>query len=711
MNLGLGRRLGRLGVCAGLVAVLAWPAVAGADPVGSEPSPTPPAPSTPSAPAAPIPGSTPVDSSGPASAPPSAPADSTTLALSELGASDTIWFDAREDITSSTISFVIPRGLTPTSLNATLELPVNLRFGNMTVTQDGRTISRLALPGDDRAPMVIPLAGLEFYNDWATVTLTVTALPVDDYYCWDPRTPIRLVNGSVTFTGRETVPGTVADFLPPTVRKVSIAMPTDPSLAESAAAIQLAAALTTKYGWQPTDIVVVPLPAGATTLPDPAPPRERQIVIKEGPDPGVALQPGKDPGKDLPSLLITGPGAELTNQTRLLTDPSLRFALSARAVAGPLTTEQKPVRETTTLAKLNQSRMAAESLRPEVDIKLDQTMFGQPMDAMRVRVLGSYTPLAGNFNGEVTASIDDEVVDRWPVNAEGTIDHWVDIPDTLLQRTTVLKIRVHTTGDPGHCNDYLNPMLRIDGSTEVQAKRASPPVPAGFRSLPQAMMPTIQVGIGTDTYNDTVRAAQIIVGLQRNSAIPLVTTVTTLQEAIDSGESAVLVSPDGWSDPKLTLPFTADVGTITVDGYTESGDAATLTLDPAITYGSLQTVFDGKRSVLVATSNGASQQLDDLLRWLSEKRNRWSDLNGRAIIAVPGNAPVMVPNRRTDMPDERQSPGGGQSGDSWIWWAAAGIAALSLVGAVVIVRRTAAGQKAAREAREGGAEAGDAQQP
>jgi len=74
------------------------------------------------------------DASGPASLPPPASGDSTTLALSELGASNTIWFDARQDITSSTFSFVIPKGLAPTSLNATLEVPVRLRFGNMTVT-------------------------------------------------------------------------------------------------------------------------------------------------------------------------------------------------------------------------------------------------------------------------------------------------------------------------------------------------------------------------------------------------------------------------------------------------------------------------------------------------------------------------------------------------------------------------------------------------
>jgi len=72
-------------------------------------------------------------------------------------------------------------------------------------------------------------------------------------------------------------------------------------------AIQLAAAMATRYGWQKTDIAVVPIPGGVETMPAPGP-RERQIVVRENPDKGLTLQPR--PGT--PALLITGPGPELT---------------------------------------------------------------------------------------------------------------------------------------------------------------------------------------------------------------------------------------------------------------------------------------------------------------------------------------------------------------------------------------------------------------
>jgi hypothetical protein len=559
-----------------------------------------------------------------------------------------------------------------------------MRSGFLSVSQNGRTLSRLPLPPDDKPGIVIPLAGMQLSGDWASITMTVVAQPVQDDYCWDPTAPIRLVNSSMTFTGNQAPPTTVADFLPPALRRLTIAIPAKPSEAESNAAVQLAAAMATRYGWQDTDIAVVPLPDGGGTLPDSAG-WERQIVLKEGPDKGVSLQP--KPG--LPALFISGPGDELTNQTRLLTDASLPFALSSKVVPDELTVDQKPALDTTTLTELKQTPPDAESLQPEVSVKVDQTRWAQSHSGIRVHLIGSYTPMPSNFNGELIAEIDKEVIDRWPFNPDGTIDRWVNIPNRLVQRSTELKVREHITGDPGHCNDFLNPELRIDGSTEIQVNRASPPIPPGFRSLPQALGLTVQIGIGDDRLADTVRAAKIIVGLQRNSTIPLVTKVTNLKDAINSKESAILISADGWTDQSLTLPFTADLGHITIDGLYESGEPTTLVLDPGIKSGSLQTLFDGQRSVLVATSNGAPAQLDELLRWLSVDRDRWSSLDGRAIISVPFNAPVIVPNRRIDLPTDDTDDTGKSAklGQGWAWWVAGGIAGVALLGAIGILFR------------------------
>jgi len=609
--------------------------------------------------------------------------DPATISLADLGSSDTIYFDAHRDTFGSTFSFSVPKGLTPSAMNATLETPVTLNAGSLAVTQHGTTVSRQPLPLTDGEKLVIPLAGAEVFDGRASVTLTVTAVPTDANYCWDTNVPIRLVNSSVTFTGSPAQPGTVAEFLPTSLAKLTIGLPLKPSASESEAAIQLAAAMATRYGRQKTDIAVVPIPGGVETMPAPGP-RERQIVVRENPDKGLTLQPR--PGT--PVLLITGPGPELTNQTRLLTDPALAFALSTKAVADELTSDTAPAPQSTTLAQLRQKVNASESLRPQVEIKIDQTLFAEPVANVRVHLIGSYTPLPANFNGELLATIGDEVIDRWPVDAQGDIDRWVDIPNHLVDRTTYLKLREQTTGDPGQCNDYLEMALRIDGKTEIQVSRAGLPVPPGFRSLPQALMPVIPIGMELGSATDTARAAKIMVGLQRASALPLTAQVASLQDVIAGRDPAILISANGWANQSLALPFSADLGRVTIAGLDPSGNSTSLTLDPAVKWGALQTLFDGHRSLLVATSNGAPAQLDELLRWLDAEPGRWSDLDGRAIISVPFNAPVTVPNRRADLATEKSTGKSSLAASGWPWLVASGIAAAALVGAVLIRYRS-----------------------
>jgi hypothetical protein len=602
-----------------------------------------------------------------------------TIPLANLGAQNTIEFYPHRELSITGLTFAVPEGLNPVSLNATLEIPVNLRFGNLTVTQDDRTISRMELPPKDQTPMVIPLAGTKVTGNSVSLTLTATVLPLDNY-CWDPQTPIRLVNGSITFGGGEVAPKTIADFLPPVLRKLTIFLPPKPTQQESDAAVQLAAAMEDRYGGQNPQVAVEALYDRGTTVVDPSLPLERQIIIKEGPDKGLSLQGTTG----VPALLISGAGDELTNQTRLLSDPSLKFAQGPSAVAGQLPNKQKLVGDTTTLEQLNQTGLSADDLWPDVGISLEQTRWGHALDHIRVHVLGSHTPLPNNFGGEVLASVAGQTINRWPAEANGTIDHWVDIPDKLLTRATSLSIKVRTTGDAGHCGEYLPISLKIDPKTEVQTGRANPPIPKGFPSIPQSLMPRIQFGISDDVFNDTARAVSIAVGLQQLSAVPLPTKVTSLKQAIDSHDPAVLISAGAWPVQAIALPFNAEQGSITIEGLDAGGESTTLTLDPSIHFGSLQTVFDGHRSILIATSNGAPGQLDELLRWLSAEQGRWFGLDGRMIISVPGSEPITVANPPSDVAAQ---PSKHEDDYTWAWWVGGAWVAIAAVGGGVLLYR------------------------
>lgn len=614
-------------------------------------------------------------------APAPVPPGSLIMSMRDLGSSETLSFNIPRNVASTSVSFPVPSGLTPVALKANVELPVNLRLGNLAVAQNNQTLARMDLPAKDGDEIVIPIPGAKVYGNYLSLDMTVTALPPETY-CWDSLAPVRLTNLAAVFTGQEALPATVADFVTPVARRVTIGLPATPSLAESNAAVQIASIMAGRYGGQNPDVVLVPLPDGSTVLPEPVGPFERRVVVKEGGEKALALQGG--PGG--PSLLVSGAGKELTDQALLLGDDARQYALSTRADVDQLPETKRLFNDTTTLQELNRNGLTSEALWPQVGIEIDQSRFGHPIGDLRIHLRGSYTPIPNAMGGEVVVSAGGQTLDRWPAEAAGVIDRLITVPDNLLRRSTTVQVRVRTTGQVGYCGEHLPMELRIDGSTEIQVGSASSPAPQGFQSLPQAMMPLVRVGIGADAFGDTARASQILVGLQRSSGAPLITEVMPLDQAIGGSDPAVLVASGGWADPRIGLPFSAEQGRVTVTGVDTKGESVTLDLDPAIGYGALQTVFDGGRTLLVATSNGAPAQLDELLRWAGAERGRWSGLNGRALISVPGSEPVTVPNPPIEMADE-SGASAPAAAEKWFWPAVGGIAVVAGLGALTILLR------------------------
>jgi hypothetical protein len=599
--------------------------------------------------------------------------DSPTLRLSELGSNSTIAFYGQQGTESLTIP--VPSGLVPATLNVTKQLPVSVRSATLTVNQDNREIARVEVPPGDRGPLVIPLAGVEIVDNAVTLVLRSYLLPLEGY-CLDPTNPLRLTDVTVTYSGVERAPTTVADFLPPILRKLTIYIVSRPSQAEADAAVRLATATVAHYGQQNTAVELVALPDGQQLPPTPSQPLERQIVLREKPETGLSLQGATG----VPALLISGPANELTNQTRLLSSDISRIALSSRAVVGPLTSTPQLPGNQTTLRKLGQPGVNATALSPRLQIGLDQTRFGRPVRDVRIHVRGSYTPLPETMGAQLVASVGDDIVDRWPVEANGVLDRWVNVPDRVLQRYTTLDLRVDVTGNTGRCGEFQPITLTVDGETAVESRPAKPPVPQGLQSMPQALMPRVQVGIGPDTFADTARAVSVMTGLQRLSGLPIDTAVVPLQQAIDSPNPAVLISADGWEHSDITLPVSVPrTGSADVDVF-DNGKAVTLKLDPAMRFASLQTVFTGGRSLLIATSNAAPGQLDAFLRWLGEDERRWARLSGAAVLAVPDRPPVTV-----NAPDVTSSGESGRSGSAWIWWVGGGVFAAVVVAAAALI--------------------------
>lgn len=190
--------------------------------------------------------------------------------------------------------------------------------------------------------------------------------------------------------------------------------------------------------------------------------------------------------------------------------------------------------------------------------------------------------------------------------------------------------------------------------------------------------------MGNDAFADTARAASVLVGPQRMSALPIDTVVMPLQQAIDSSNPAILISADGWSDQRITLPVGAESGELAVEGIDGSTGQTTLTLDPGQRFRSLQTVLDGQRTLLIATSNGAPEQLDSLLAWLDAVPARWSKLSGNAVISPPGRDPVTITAEDSQQPMTPAEDGDGVP----YWWIGAGLVAMVVAGTGLVLWRS-----------------------
>src|SRR5262249_24464461 len=125
-------------------------------------------------------------------------------------------------------------------------------------------------------------------------------------------------------------------------------------------------------------------------------------------------------------------------------------------------------------------------------------------------------------------------------------------------------------------------------------------------------------------------------------------------------------------------------------------------LNPAVHFGSLQTVYDGRRTILVATSNAAPAQLDELLRWVSTKPERWPGLDGRMLVSVPGMEPINSPNPPNHVASQPASATCRQD-YSWAWWIGGAWLVVAAVGAVVLLviarRRRAAADASSNKPR------------
>lgn len=552
------------------------------------------------------------------------------LFLDEVGSARTLTFAGATGETS--LSLPIPADLAPVMLRGVTESPAFVGGGTIDVLQGDRILSRTPIDPAPNAPIELPLNGIRTDNAAADLRI-VTRLNVDNTCVVSADNAFRIIDAQVEYAGREAIPQTVADFLPPVLRQVTLYIPDDVRREEGSTAVSLAAAITAHYGSAHPRIVTASLPRASMTPPTAPGPLERQIVISTDRPAGLGIGPGPEGAT---FLTIGGAADQLATQSTLLVSDLAQIAAASAAVAGPQPAVPQLAPTVRTLADIGVGDTTVVSTGwPEMTVGIDQTRLGRPATGVRVQLAGSYTPTG---SGVIAVRAGERTIATIPTDDSGSFDTLVDIPDDVLRRYTGLTVTLENAEAPAGCLDGPRSSLSLSSAGEIVSTTADPP-PSGFVSLPQSLLPWTQLAWTAGDVADVTRAVSIVTSLQQLSAMPLDISVVDMATAASSALPAILIAADGTGLPDLSLPVTSDGSTVTVRA--NDGSEQQLSLTPQLAYGALQVVRDGDRTLLVADSTGDPGDLDRLLARTSAD-GLWSSADGEAILQVAGRDPVVI---------------------------------------------------------------------
>ncbi|RIK05396.1 MAG: hypothetical protein DCC47_18320 [Acidobacteria bacterium] len=597
-----------------------------------------------------------------------------------LGFGDTVAFRGHSD--TATLTVPVPDGLRPAAFDTTVQMPANVSRGWIDVQSQGLLLARIDLPAAGTlVPVSLPLEAAPVMDRAVTVTLTVHLLPFDGI-CpedWTDRSVV-LRDGRVRYTGAPTPPAVVADFLPPILESLELSLPADPTPAESATALDLTAAVTAQYTGRPLRVTVQPLPGDDAVPPAPAGPFTRQIAIVETDGAGAAALVDVPGG--VPALAVTGNADALRNQARLVTSDISSVAVASAATVGTLGLPPRLSPDATTLGELGLGALTDTGVGVvEVPLGIDQTRLGRPSHNLRINLQGSYTPLPTTEGGLVSVTVGDTVVDSWPADATGRLDRWITVPDTVLGRVTDVVVSLRSTGGTHQCGLQQPMTLTVDAGSRVTTEPADPPQPGGFRSLPQALLPKVNVAATEAGIADTARAVALVAGLQGLTSVPLDPEWVSLDEAATGSTPAIVVAADGRVPEQLELPLTGTQGRTLDLVDPATGDATTVTFPTDVEFASLQVARDGERAVLVAAATDVPAELDRTLGWLAAQPQRWAELDGDVLFTTADRDPVEL--ALTDPATESTSQQSLAASTTWVLVGGGIVLAAGLAAAVI----------------------------
>ena len=599
---------------------------------------------------------------------PTAPApDALVLGWRQLGLSDTLEIDATAP---ATVEAPTPPGLAPVRITGEIGSPLGGAGRIDIMDRGGSSVGTIAVPPDGAtAPFTVDIAAAAPSPGPLKLSFVHRGTERPTAGCTESA-PVTLSKLATTYSGPAPALRTVADFLPDYLDQITILIGPEPSLAQQQAALNLVAKLTHLYRPMPVRIDVdtsaAPPAVGDSRT-------RRTIAIREGDQPGVAVE---NTGSPAAVMVISGSGAELTQQVELFTDRRFEIAQTPTAAITSVTKTVPTSTDTLSFAELGITAQTSLMGTDTLYVGFDTTKFGLgQLDGAQFRLIAEYTPVISG-EGSVVVRSGSDILASGVLDRSGVTELSGDIPAANITSTIGMALEIRYAPVGGECA-FGGMTFSIDPASTITA------VPGGknrggFAMLPMAFTPELDVAIERP---DQIRyAAQAINLIGRQASVPLQPSLASLDEAAKRGTGLLAVTSGEQLQrlglrPPLSLP---EAGAVAVNGATVTD------IDLGGSLGVVQAFSHNGRVVLAIDSTGGPQAADRSLDYIRGLDGGWSALTGDVVAA--GDAGEVVNLSMTT----RQAIAPPVS-DGWRWWtwSTLGLIAVGLptLAGVVLVRR------------------------
>jgi hypothetical protein len=567
------------------------------------------------------------------------------------------------------VDIPIPVGVNPRAITGTLTVDDTIQ-GSVALLVDGRTVARV--PSLRSQEVRIPVGDVD--GDHVINLGLRFDVPTRISDCQMSPPTATLARLALVYSGKETVPTTVADFFPVVSPRIDVVVADNATDDLLEAALVAVAALSWRY---PTDTTIALHSKGDTLPRTGAGQRVVRIAAGEG---DVRTSISNRFG--LPTLSLSGSGGAIVAAARALGASQLALADAPSTVGLSQTGHDKTPDTTRTLKDLGVRQIKLSGYgRSASYLGVKQDAFGGPISSLRLHVVGTHTDIASRARAQLDIYLNGFLIESVALDDDPQLDLDISAGASLLRAESGLEFILSAlpVGDVCLPPDTQLPLeVHIDGSrTTLEATRGEGDV-TGLQVYPQVFggeLPVAIRPIGGSRTTATIDAALLVSALQRAAARPLDVALVDPETLLSGNRSGILVGATGPDSDALQSPLRLSPMRLIDDA------AVKFQVDSGRSFAALQSVEQGGRHVLMLGSWTAAEDVSglatsDLIRNVSQRTatSGWGNLSNDFLIANADGAVFLL---GTIAVVPQQAPVNEQR--SFIWWFVGGGAVLLLV--------------------------------